>query len=60
MEDKKEIIVVKIEDQIISAASRKFSTGSVGYYGSGKVMINGKMHQVSMNIVEIGSAPKKG
>jgi hypothetical protein len=59
MDNNKEIVVVKIEDQIISAAQRDFSTGSKGYYGSGKVMINGKMHQVSMNIVEIGSRPKK-
>jgi hypothetical protein len=52
-------VVVKIEGQTIIAKSRRFSTGSIGYYGNGKVVINGKIHQVSLNVVEVGSGKKK-
>ena len=58
MAEEKAAIIVKIEEQILIAAKRDFSTGSRGYYGSGKVLIDGKMHQVSMNVVEIGSKLK--
>ena len=53
-----EVLVVKIADQLLTATKRTFSTGSKGYYGSGKVIVNGKLHQVSMNVVEIGSKGK--
>ncbi len=56
--EEKQVVVVKIEDQVIMATKRNFSTGSRGYYASGKVLVDGKMHQVSMNVVEIGSKGK--
>ena len=40
------------------AAARTFSTGSRGYYGSGKVEINGKKYQCSVSLVECGSKPE--
>ena len=42
----------------VIATEKTFSTGSRGYYGSGKVEIAGKRYQVSINIVEIGSKPQ--
>jgi len=39
---------------------RPYASGSVGYFLSGKVEIDGKRHQVSGNVVEIGSKPKDG
>ena len=43
--------------QILVADTREFKTGSRGYYGSGKIVIDGKRYQVSCNVVEIGSKP---
>lgn len=40
------------------AASKTFSTGSIGFWAGGKVELNGKKYQISCNIVEIGSKPK--
>jgi len=41
------------------ADERTFSTGSRGFYASGKVQdADGKRYQISANIVEIGSKPK--
>lgn len=37
---------------------KPFSTGSIGYTVSGKVMINGKKHQFTGNLVEVGSKPE--
>jgi hypothetical protein len=37
---------------------KQFSTGSTGFYGSGKLDIDGKRHQVMVQAVEIGSKPK--
>ena len=42
----------------VLATEKTFSTGSRGYYGSGKIEIAGKRYQVSLNIVEIGSKPQ--
>jgi len=42
---------------ILEAAPRTFSTGSRGFYGSGKAADNGQKFQISVNIVEIGSKP---
>lgn len=39
--------------------SKTFSTGSVGYYGAGKVYIGGAKYQVSINIVKVGSKEAK-
>lgn len=51
------VISVQIEGQTVFANSKTFKTGSVGFYGAGKVLIDGKRHQVGINIVEIGSKP---
>lgn len=39
----------------IPANARTFSTGSRGYGANGKIEINGKRYQCSLNLVEIGS-----
>lgn len=44
----------------LTAKSKQFSTGSVGYGCYGKVEIDGKRYQVSCSMVEIGSKPKAG
>lgn len=36
---------------------KAFKTGSRGYFGQGKVTINGKRYQVQVQAVEIGSRP---
>ena len=48
-----------ILQQTIFAMERTFSSGSRGYYGSGKVFdpATGKRYQVSVTLVEIGSKP---
>lgn len=42
----------------MNAQARTFSTGSRGYYCSGKIKIAGKTYQASCNLVELGSKPK--
>ncbi len=37
---------------------KNFSTGSVGFYGQGKIEIDGKRYQTNIQLVEIGSKPK--
>jgi hypothetical protein len=37
---------------------KHYKTGSKGYYGRGKMEVEGKMHTVSIMLVEIGSKPK--
>ena len=37
---------------------KEFSTGSRGFYGHGKLVIDGKEYQVGANVVEIGTKPK--
>ena len=39
--------------------AKTFSTGSIGFNGSGKMMAGGKNYQVIINCVEIGSKPKE-
>ena len=48
-----------ILSQTIFAMDRTFSSGSRGYYGSGKVFdpTSGKRYQTSVTLVEIGSKP---
>ncbi len=41
----------------VLAVEKTFSTGSRGYYGTGKIEIAGKRYQIGVNIVEIGSKP---
>jgi hypothetical protein len=47
----------KIAD--IGLPEKKFATGSVGYWASEKLEINGKRYQCQFQMVEIGSKPKK-
>jgi len=46
------------DDVDIQLTSKKFSTGSVGFYGQGKGMFNDKRYQISVIVVEIGSKNK--
>jgi len=45
--------------QVISLEPKNFKTGSRGFYGNGKIPINGKRYQGNMMLVEIGSKKKK-
>jgi hypothetical protein len=47
----------KIAD--IGLPEKKFSTGSVGYWATQKLDINGKRYQCQFQMVEIGSKEKK-
>jgi hypothetical protein len=47
----------KIAD--VSLPEKKFKTGSIGYWGSQKLEINGKRYQCQFQLVEIGSKPKE-
>jgi len=42
---------------MLSALEKNFSTGSRGYYANGKLVIDGKMYQSMLTLVEIGSKP---
>jgi len=42
---------------LIAALKKTFSTGSVGYYGNGKLAIEGQMYQVALTATLIGSKP---
>jgi len=59
------MLMVEIKDNngnvvgIILLDEKQFKTGSVGYHGQGKVMVNGKKHQANFMLVEIGSKPSK-
>jgi len=41
--------------QIIDLSPKTFSTGSRGYFGWGRAIVNGKKHTVNCTMVEIGS-----
>jgi len=49
-------VAYKIKDMAIT--EKKFSTGSVGYWATQKLEINGKRYQCQFQMVEIGSRPK--
>ena len=40
---------------VLSAPPKEFKTGSRGFYGNGKVELDGKRYQVQVQMVEIGS-----
>jgi hypothetical protein len=40
---------------VVSVPSKEFKTGSRGFYTNGKVEVNGKRYQMSVQLVEIGS-----
>jgi hypothetical protein len=42
----------------VGLPEKKFSTGSVGYWASVKVEINGKRYQGQFQLVEIGTKQK--
>jgi hypothetical protein len=43
---------------VITAPSKDFKTGSKGFFGNGKIDIDGKRYTVQIQLVEIGSRPK--
>jgi len=42
----------------ILAMAKIFSTGSNGFYGNDKILIDGAGYQVGISLVRIGSKPK--
>jgi len=48
------------EHDSLTAKPKTFSTGSVGFYAGGKVVIDGERYQVSCNVIKIGSKPAPG
>jgi hypothetical protein len=51
-------VIIDIDGQKIVATEKTFSTGSVGYYASAKIVIDGAIHQCGINIVKAGSKPE--
>jgi hypothetical protein len=56
-------MIIEIKDsngQVVAVMTinpKIFSTGSRGYYGNGKIEIDGKRYQTQIQLVEIGSKP---
>lgn len=48
-------VSVVIDGQPIIASKRRFSKGSTGYNGNGKIIVDDVVCQVSCNIVAVGS-----
>ena len=49
---------MKVDGKLIgtlAANAKEFKTGSRGFYGQGKIEIDGKRYQVQIQLVEIGS-----
>lgn len=49
---------MKVDGKLVgtlSANAKAFKTGSRGFYGQGKIEIDGKRYQVQIQLVEIGS-----
>jgi hypothetical protein len=42
---------------VLMVHPKKFKTGSVGYYGNGKIEMGGKRYQVQVQLVELGTKP---
>ena len=54
-------IEIKENDKVmgmLAAMEKVFSTGSRGFFGTGKIQIGEKRYQVQVQLVEIGSKPK--
>jgi len=51
-------ITIDKAEQSVVLNKKTFSTGSKGYNGYGKMQVDEKRYQISINIVEIGSKPK--
>jgi len=43
----------------IGLPEKKFKTGSIGYWASQKIEINGKRYQGQFQLVQIGSRPQQ-
>ena len=52
-------IIIDGVEQVVGLSTKNFSTGSKGFNGTGKMVVNGKRYQIGINVVEIGSKPKK-
>jgi len=44
---------------MLVADVKDFKTGSRGFFGTGKIVIDGKRYQTQVQLVEIGSKPKE-
>lgn len=44
---------------VLHLPPKDFKTGSKGFYGNGKIEIEGKRYTVQVQLVEIGSRPKE-
>jgi len=55
MKNAPDSLTVTIDGQTVVATKKLFSTGSVGYNLSGKVVVNGDKMQVGMNLTVVGS-----
>lgn len=51
-------VIASIHGQTVPVTPKAFKTGSVGYFGVGKIALNGKKYQAQVQLVEIGSKPK--
>lgn len=52
-------IKIENEEKELFLKDKKFSTGSVGFNASGKMLVGDKKYQITVNIVEIGSKSKR-
>jgi hypothetical protein len=54
-------IIVNVGDHgDMIALKKEFSTGSVGYYANGKIVVDGQMYQASVTLTLVGSKPDSG
>ncbi len=51
-----EVMVLVGEDTLV-AGTKNFKTGSRGFFGTGKVVVDGVRYQAQVQLVEIGSKP---
>ncbi len=51
-------LAVQIAGQTVHGMPVKFSTGSLGWYVTGKVMLDGKPAQIGASVVLIGTKPQ--
>ena len=52
------VLTVEVDGQTLVATPKRFASGSVGYFATGKIAVAGHPHQVTMSVVMIGSKPK--
>jgi len=50
-----QVVTVMVERQVIVATPKTFRTGSRGYFGQGKVYLDGRKYQAQVQLVEVGS-----